>query len=438
MKLTPTKFFIEACKAGRYKEKAWVYSVFGCTKTPAERVEKAKVYDVLRIDDKVYWMSTDGLVEFDNVAIDQPLLTFRERFTITPDDIPNCTKEMETSVGNYFVNWYTIVFPFGSKIDYLEGPITVKRVCKQVAPRIKDDPVDTSYRVVNELMTGNDIYITEYIKYVQATLALAGFAEISVPAATPYTGRTSPLMPKLRAKLLEENKDNLGDLATIAKIEKELIKLDREWIEQDPDKGFLIKDKSFAVARKKQFIMSGAEKSFRKGGPITLIDKPLVDGLDVKSLPASINSLRDGVYNRGSMTALGGEAVKFFQRVLQNVRISMEDCGVDYGVPTDITSDNVGMFTGMWFKTGNGWTELTLDNKQDFVGKKYQRRSPLVCKAPETDFCAMCAGSLVAANPLALSAYGSNLGSTLMYVFMQAMHGTALITREFVISKLIS
>lgn len=435
--MTPQTFFIEACKAGRYKEKAWVYSVLGVTITLPTAVFKD--YDVIRRNGKAtYWLNGEEHDFEGTRAPLDPLLSPKDPVHLELGDIPNLTKPVDTIIGNLLVNWYCIVFPFGRKIPFLEGEITISRVEKLIAPRLTSDILDDALEVIVEQQDPNKIYVHEYVRYISAALALAGFAEVSVPAATPYTAMTSPLVAKRRKELLAEFKDQLNDLSVIAKIEAELVKLDKEWIDQDPDKGFLIKAKSFKVARKKQFVMAGAEQSFRGDGTITLVDKPLSDGMDIRALPDSINTLRDGVYNRASNTALGGEAVKFFQRVLQNVKISMEDCGVDYGIPTLVTKDNLKIYYGMFFKTGKDWVELTDETFDSIAGKHFHRRTPGACQAPDTDFCAKCMGTRVSSAPLAMSAFGASLGDALLYVFMQAMHGTALETRKFDIRKLIS
>lgn len=435
--MTPQEFFVAACKAGRYKEKAWVYSVLGVTITLPNAIFRD--YDVIRRDGKAtYWLNGQQN-DFDaKLSPLDPILGPKDPVHLEPGDIPNLTKPTDTIIGNLLVNWYCIVYPFGRKIPFLEGEITISRVEKLIAPRLVSDILTDSLQVDTESEDPNAIYVHEYVKYISSALALAGFAEVSVPAATPYTAMTSPAVAKRRKELLTEFKDQLGDLSVIANIEKELIKLDEEWIAQDPDKGFLIKSKSFKVARKKQFIMAGAEQSFRGDGSITLVDKPLSDGMDIRAMPDSINTLRDGVYNRASNTALGGEAVKFFQRVLQNVKISMEDCGVEYGIPTLVTKENKGIYYGMFFKVGGSWIELTDESYDSVAGKYYQRRTPGACKAPDTDFCAKCMGTRVSSSPLAMSAFGASLGDALLYVFMQAMHGKALETRTYDIKRLIS
>ena len=53
-------------------------------------------------------------------------------------------------------------------------------------------------------------------------------------------------------------------------------------------------------------------------------------------------------------------------------------------------------------------------------------RSPMYCTLGQTDFCKVCVGVNLAANPTGLSVAISEYGSTILSMFMSASHGKEL------------
>jgi hypothetical protein len=177
---------------------------------------------------------------------------------------------------------------------------------------------------------------------------MEGFAQLCVPAATKKSITTNPLIKERINQLKEEYKDSLNDPVTIAKIDAEVEKLDREWIKGDPSERFFLNDKAFNVSRKKLYGIYGGEAGLNDGGELDFIDKPLAEGIDVTKLPTLANALRSGSYDRGTQTALGGVAVKQFFRIFQNSNIIEKDCGTKVGVSRKIDSINKSRFIGLY------------------------------------------------------------------------------------------
>lgn len=431
--MKPLEFFKKACLNLRYKEKAWVFSVFGCTRTTNAQLMNGRYLDVHRIEGIPYWVDENGEhQEFEDFDFppNTPLLSFKDKVDLEIGDIPNLVEPVTTTVGNLFINWYTLVHVFGKKIPFQTGEITVKSVLAQIRPIFKSDILHPDGSLNIDAQEPNAIYAHEYVRYVQCTTALAGFVEVSVPSATPYTARTSPEVIELRDKLLKEHEHELNDPTVIAAIEKQLIAKDKEWIAQDPDRGFYIKGKSFNIVRKKLFLLGGIEPSFNGDGTYTLVKSSLMEGPTIETLPALINTLRSGSYSRGALTALGGEAVKFFQRVLQNSRVVAGDCGVTYGVPYRVTEQDHSNFKGRYHIV-NGETVSIGTDTAGLIGKVIELRSPQACQSEHTDYCSVCMGDQVSESPTGLSAMGSNMGSVFMYAMMSAVHGTALLVKDF-------
>ena len=449
-------FFIEALQAGAYKYKEWVIGAFTVMMgddDDADKLDpKAKTgylaygrdvnypYRILRLKDYKGYCFVDTvdegmIVEIAGSDKTKPLFTLNERILLKRGDLENVDKDIDTLYGNALINAIIFIYPFGNKVPFMTGRISPSQLDKYIAGRLTDNPKADSERSADKL------YVDEYLKYCQAVSSLAGLALIGVPAASPKLLTVNPAIRKRRDELFKENADKLHDPAMVAKIEAELVAMDRADFKGDPAEGFLIKSKSFDVARKRAKIMHGVETGFGDtSNGVDPIRTSLSEKWDIEKLPAMVNSLRAGVYNRGHQTALGGESVKFFYRVFQNTRVLEEDCGVKGGMHWDITELNYKSFVGLHraFPKGIRQTEETSENLsskpmdetflKSMIGKSMLIRTPMLCKTKAPSFCARCVGTQIASAPTGVHIAMSDVGSIFMLCFMKAMHGKALQT----------
>lgn len=422
-------YFIAALRAGSYRWKKWVISCFSVTMKPEASGSVSQddfyPYQLYHGEEGYYFRDpeTQEIVWLDGVRVGEAPFHFREEIVLGAGEIPNLKKGLTSNYGNLLFNQLVLCYAFGDKIEYMEGPITVGRVEGIIEGRLQDDPAEGAER------DPNAIYVSEYKLFNEAIFSLAGYTQLCVPSATPFTMTTDPRIPARRAELLEKYKDRLHDPVIQAEIDKELIQMDREWIEKDPNKGFYYRPKSFNVVRKKVFLTQGAEQGFGVKGQF--IPNSLEDGWDIQHLPAMSNSLRDGSFNRGSQTMLGGEATKFNYRIFQNTSVIEEDCGSTWGLKVTLTKNNIKHFISNFVLTGKGDTEITKENADSFVDKVVRVRSPIYCKTSGANFCAHCMGRKIAATPRAIPTYAADIGSMFLGIFMKAMHGKALVTAQW-------
>jgi hypothetical protein len=424
------EYFFAACNADAYKYREWVINCFnaGGVLTSKEERDKADIkypYQLYRDEGSVYFIKPDGGSEqLDDYPADGAMFAFKDRVTLAANEMPNQRAPVETCYGECYINYLIRIYPFGTMLDFIPGKVKTTTILKKILPIMQDNPEDGNFE-------DGVIYVKNFLLYVDAVMTLMGLVPLAVPSATPRTVTTNPEILKVRDRLLEENKDRLHDPAVIAGIDKQLTTLDREWIEGDPEKGFYIKNKSFDVARKRMFLFHGAEAGFSTDGSIDVVVNSLSEGWDLSKLPAMANSVREGSFSRGAETALGGEAVKFFQRVLQNASITVDDCGTNLGFPTHITKENLELYVGLYIQTGTGWQSYDTEGIQQFVGKEVLVRSPQFCQAPETDFCKKCMGDKLSLSPNSLASSASEVGSVFLNAFLKKMHGTALILAKY-------
>lgn len=420
------EYLLTALNQGIYKYAEWVFSVFTVVRE-SDILNVLKPYNYqLRTHngEYVYWYQDEWRSISDSPSVTEPLWRVEEGIEIQDQQELALNWDGSfpfiTRVGTLFMNYYCIYSSLGKKLPYQQGKLSISKLEGMIASRLQDHGKEDN---------PDAIYPEEAKAFSTACMNTAGFSTIANPSATPYTVRQAPGIIEYREKLLEEYKDKLNDPAIVAVIEKKLVEYDRAFQAQDPEGGFYISDKAFNVSRKKLFGMAGLEQPEISGGKVTLINKSLSEGWDLTKLPAMIDSLRDGSYNRGAMTALGGEAVKFVFRIFATTKITEEDCGTKLGIPLTLTKENMKTYLGNTIILPNGQQiKLNTNNIEQYLNIPVMVRSPGFCKTANANFCSTCCGEALRGSEGALSAMASEVASKMLDIFMAKMHGTALVT----------
>lgn len=441
--MTATGWFHLGCVHQRYLFKGWVIRMLAVTELPEQ-------YTGLPIKDPQYLDLNDGAPHLNNwdfwpvkqgdtigfryentffECVDlqphQGIVSVNDRIALFAGTVPNLKQDVTTLIGNLLFNYVTLVYSFGDKIPFQLGKVNLRKLEKQIVERLVDDVEDPS------LETPDRIYVRELKRYIKSATSMAGYATLCVPAATPRTLLPHPEARALRLKLVEQYKDQLHDPAKVAIITKALEDLDREWNAGDPDGGFYQSGKTFQVIRMKMYGIYGMEQNHREGG-YTFIEKPLIEGWDITKLPAMADALRDGSYNRGAETALGGYEVKTILRTMSGSVISQPDCGVTWGMDWVLTRDVIDSFIGHTaILADTTQVKLTNENKGQYLGQAVQIRTPAFCRTGNNNFCLACFGDFIADKQQALGVVASELGSRLLLLFMKKMHGSALKTVKY-------
>ncbi len=329
------EFYTTALIAGTYKRKEWVISAFSVTRDNPEDGAKLPLYSIrygreatealIPTQDGDVWVTIEDAVPM------EPLFYPGDPLTVTPDIAPNCKVAVESTYGDLLFNWIALIEPFEGRIEYHVGPVSIRKIERIIAKKLVDDP-----EVSGKEPAADEIPVKMYMRFGRCVGALAGFCQLFVPTLTPKSLQTDPEVRVRRTELLEKNAERLHDPVVVARIQDELIEMDKAWLADDPSEGFLLSNKTWGTARKRMFLIHGPEAGFDEGGNAELVVNSLEEGWDTDKLVSMFNSSRAGSFYRGALTALGGEAVKFFMRVFQNVAISEDDCGTKLGVTRTI------------------------------------------------------------------------------------------------------
>lgn len=427
-------FFLEALAHEAYRHKAWVFNMFTQTR-PSEREVNSVPYLLHRGETHYYFYGDHPISEaatentiIDDLEVNETPFSFKETLRLKAGEIPNLKEDITTTYGNLLFNYIALIYPFGDKINYVNGKIDIKKIEKEIERRLVTDP---GYRKAGDFTTSDPITVSEYLDFTDALLSLEGFSQLVVPSASEKALQTHPDVKKRRAELIEKYKDQLHDPAIVAKIEKELIALDKEWIKGDLAEGFYqtSEGKSYGIVRKKMFLMHGREAPFDTDP--TFVKNALTEGWDLDALPAMVNSLREGSYKRGAETQLGGVASKTINRMFQNTRITQDDCGSVLGMDVTVDAKTARQYLGFYYIERGKAVRITEENVDGLIGKTLTLRSPMFCKTPRANYCKTCMGDAISQNPTGLASLAHAVGSKMMDLSMQAAHGKELKTTPF-------
>lgn len=417
--------FMEAMRAEEYRRRAWVISAFAVTsEAPDAWRQNSYAFRIVQTPVGVFYVDPskeNELTQIEDAVSGQALFSMKEKVLLKAGDVPNLKKDVETTYGQLLFNFTVLVYAFGKKIEYVESRVSGNYLEDLILPRFCDDPDNPPDRKDSE------IYVSEYRRFTDAMFFIAAFTQLCVPGATPKSMVAAPGIVEYRKQLIEENKDRLRDPAVIAEIDAKLVAYDTAYLKGDLSEGFLITKKSRTIVRKKMFAMHGAEVGLREGVEVALIENSLSEGWDISKFPEMNNSLRAGSFNRGYQTMKGGEAVKWLLRSSSNIAVTTDDCGSTLGLPRELTDENHKRFIGFHvISEGASKPIVSEEDARSYIGKHVIIRSPMMCILDKTDYCKVCVGPRLAANPSALAAAVSAYGSAFMSIYLAAAHGKAL------------
>ena len=364
------------------------------------------------------------------------LFQYKDTITLQKGDIANLDRDIETTVGRVLQNLIMLVYPFGDKISYINQRFMPRDIEGIIKDRLVDTPLSTTER------SKEFIYVDEYIRYSDACLFLSQLCQICVPGVTEKAITAPPggreYLQGLMDRAVREGR-SLHDPATIADIGQEMEKYDSQYLQGDRSLGFLInKKKDLGIVRKKMFLMYGFDKGFDETSQVDFIDRPLCEGIDYSRIDSYINGSRSGSFSRGAETQLAGVSVKEMLRASSNENIAIEDCHTDLGMGITLTEDNISTYRGFYCFYQGKEIKLDDDNRDMYLGKTVDMRSPAYCRCEGTSRCARCCGPHLSLHQTGISSAVADMGSVFLNTLMKAMHGKQLITKELDMDLLLS
>lgn len=427
------EYYLKALQSGAYELRDWVISCFSVSDYDVyDDTSYSELYDfqlVKKNDEstKLYFFvkdDPDNPIELIDYLEGKPLMSFKDRIVLKTGDLQNVKTDIETNYGNCLFNCIALIYPFGDKIEFITGRVNGRRIENMISSKLLDTPTE------GEVRDPTKFYVDELIKHADAVTSLEAFNYTCVPTTSASTMVPNATVVKRRDELLKKYKDELHKPAIVAKIQEELVALDKSYFKEDRASGFYLSGKAYAVTRMKKFIMLGMIGGLG-GEKAELVTTSLAEGWNKESLPSLIDDIRSGSYARGKSTAIAGAGVKLVYNAFQTVTIVGEDCGTVNGMSWLITDDNYTMFNGRIMIDKNELIILDDEITKSHIGKTIVVRTPMLCKNKPPSYCATCAGKSISMLPNSVHITASNINSIYMNVTMKSMHGKSLKTRKY-------
>lgn len=416
-------FFIVCIKNNRHLHRDWILKVF--SRSLSDRSAHPEFGDLVQNSEtgkvEVFldeWMTLES-VKYGDI----PFIYHEIVPVLKARDIENALVDIkDTTWGEMLFNARVLVYSSGDKIPFMQYPkLSINAIQDIYIKECLDDPLDGNY------LPGK-LYITpNLMKLGEAVADLASY-EIFIPSLDKQSLSAPPTNAKKKDELFEKYKDQLDDPLIQVKIQDELVNDYKEHIKGTPAEGFIYKPKSINTAIKRMFLLHGVEAGFGDLGKPKILKSSLDEGLDMSEFKIMNDSLRNGAYSRGALTALAGAGVNLINRIFQNAIINVDRnegwCGTTETVKT-VIKDNQDMIGRYRLVSGQPRViteaDLTKDTPIDLF-------TPLWCKEKGNDVCKVCMGEKLSQFPLAIGTMVARVPSTLMDRMMGSAHAKEQVT----------
>ena len=313
----------------------------------------------------------------------QPMFSPQDKFRLPKGKLHNDT-DIITSVGKYIFNLF-IISPFQGKINYVNEPITKKR--------LEDLEAQISQLVLDEIIPCD--WFIDYLNRIQ------WFGYIGVDFITPALteGLIIPneVVKKRKEELIKQNKAAIeaGDAKVATAMEGELMDLAKKVLKDDPGIDLYNSGaKSKLGTHYKAFSgMQGAVLD-NATGKYNVCVSNYMDGIDKKEYAAFGDTIVYAAYSRAVGTEKGGYITKQMFAAFQTVSLDDKgtDCHTTKTLDIVLTKNNYKLFLYRYIVEGGKLVRIDNTNIKNYIGKTVHLRSVLYCQNPK--LCNKCSGDL--------------------------------------------
>lgn len=309
-----------------------------------------------------------------------------DKFTLYKHECPYIQdNKIETTVGRYIFNKVLIEHVgLQNVVGYVNYPVT-------------DKSLKTIEGMITEGLKLDKVSVEQMFKYTNTRdwLGLSVHAFVT-PSFTPNTVKRPKEVTELKNQLTKKYDKELknGNAAISEKIESALIDKTKEALKGDPGLDLYISGARGSIGNnlKNMVMIRGAVKDEVNGG-FNVIENSLVDGLEKKDIPAHSNTILGGAYPKAVGTADTGYLSKQLLAGLQTEVLDEDgsDCGTHKTISI-VIPEKVTEFEYRYIVEGGKLVCLTPDIIKNYIGKRVNLRTPMMCLRPNGKICSKCAG----------------------------------------------
>lgn len=413
-----------------YKDLSWLYQVLTIpiTATP----ENLKTYGVSKETNGFFFKDEEGkMVRLDGVegetvfhqeepvTIDSTWMFQYKKESVSPR--PFVKEKTETTVGRLIANAIIVFMPFRSNLSFINKKFTISTVEDIVAPLIKSNPDNI------EDYKENEIYVKDLLKLNTQGQYLAQLSSALVSSGSMKLITKPEGIEDFIKELVKKYEGKLSDPVSLVEFENELRKFDDDYLKDDPGYGKFISGKVKNIARKKMFLIIGAELSFDDKSRVEPILTSLADGWsdDPEEFSIMMDSIRYASYSSGVETQKGGVVFKTLVRATNTIGITDKDCGTTLGLTRTYRENDYKKLVGRYIlQKGKPFLVESPENAKAFIDKEVTLRSPMYCKEDSGNFCHICVGKRISSQKDGLTNLLAEISSTILTTALKAKHGS--------------
>lgn len=425
------EFFLQSIKLGLHHNVDWFVN---CFSLPMSKIDENKYF---KMSNGKYISLINGKEEvITDKSFPDSLLDNTDKFKIKKGEFVNVDKDYDTDIGKALINTLLFAENFGTIINYINVPFSIKDDIENniIATKLVDD---------DKVIEGKNVSIKMRTDFNTAVTYLRSISDMFVTAISDKLITPAPGIFEYRDKLIKEYKDKHGkdvftDPAMVSDLNDKLKAFDMEYLKGDPTLLALYTGK-VKTAREKMFITVGGVSGFSTDNKVKHVVKSYSEGWpldDPEALTAMNNDTREGSYKRGFETRNGGYFAKIVLRALGAVSITIKDCGTKLFKEYVIDKSNLRSRVGNYHFLNGKSVSLTLDYLNNNIGKVIKLRATSFCNEDSPNYCELCSGDTLSKKKEGLALVGTEITSNILNTSMSAMHAKALVTERLSIDDM--
>ena len=314
-----------------------------------------------------------------------------DEFSLSKNEYFNKEDIKVTNCGLFILNKFLFEEKLVDIVGYVNTPFdkkTIGKVQSKLDAALLEDEIDT------------ETYIEFLNKFTW--IAFSFNTEVST-SLTINSMKEQPVVKKAREEMIKKNKDKLQpgnvDIATVTKMEADLVEVARKGMENDPAMDLYESGArgSFNVAYKNAQIMKGPVLN-TSNNQWEVVLTPQIEGISKNDVPVMANNIIDSAYSKSIAPGECGYMTKKLSAAFQGVVLGKRgsDCGTKAYSTIKITEDTFNYYKYQYMIEGSKLVRLDPSNKDKYMGKTVKMRTNDYCigVGKKKDTCNMCAGDM--------------------------------------------
>ena len=350
------------------------------------KADSVTASDIFRLFNKQPMKNAEGKI----IGANPALFRADEWINVKKGQMQCVKEDIRTTAGRYIFNLVTIEAAFGGKYAFINKTM-------------RDNDTSALHdKLCDDLLMGK-ITGAEFGKFQNRFIWLNNFAEIFIEGSSPNLMVLPLEIKKELDRLIDENQEAIasGDTTTyINNVENPIIDFARKWFIEHNTPGWSMYAKGgkpkFSNVFKNMYLAVGPILDLTTG-KYKISTANYSEGIPPEENYLYANQGVFGAYNRAVNTQVGGYKTKLFAMGFQHQQVIEDDCGTSSTIGFDVTAKNIDVIKWKYIRdpeSPDGWTCVTPDIINRYIGKHVEYRSPMYCASEGDGYCWRCMGDL--------------------------------------------